>query len=199
MPSLPIHPISILFVVLSLVFSSAAVLLARAQLARVTSMSSGQTRLLAKKLARLPEADRALELRRQALPDRFEWRIADEALRADETSRAAAVDAVLADVALELETRSAWPRAAVRLAGASGVFFMALELALRLFVSVAVVLILVGIFSAVVCLTIERRAAAISTELRRSIDALVDVLELRGSVVDARRRRTVTVRRSRRR
>jgi hypothetical protein len=168
---------------------------------RVSSMLSEQTPALVKKLARLPEAERLLELRRQALPNSAAWRIADEALHADEAGRAAAVDSVLADVQLELEARSMWPRAAVRIAGASGVLLMALELSLRLEVFVAVILLLVGIFSAIVCMTIERRVSSISTELRRNIDALVDVLELRTTREDRRHRAALlsTARRSRRR
>ncbi|MBK9265601.1 MAG: hypothetical protein IPM54_38155 [Polyangiaceae bacterium] len=201
MPHLPIHAISIVFLVLSVVFSAIAVLLARAQLVRVTALSSGQTHSLAKKIARLPEAERLSELRRKAPSGSIEWRIADEALGVDASNRAAVVDSVLAEVALELEARAMWPRAAARIAGASGVLLMALELALRLDVVVAVILLLVGLFSAIVCLTIDRRASAISLELRRSIDALVDALELRGSA-DVGRRQTSSVsipRRSRRR
>ena len=199
MTRLPIDTISILFLVLGVISSAAAVLLARAHRVRLSSMSSGQTPALTKKLARLPEAERLAELHRQAVPNSVEWRIADEALRADEAGRASAVDSVLADVELELEARSMWPRAAVRIAGASGVFLMALELSLRLDVVVAVILLLNGIFSAIVCMTIERRVSSISTELRKNIDALVDVLDLRGPL-DVRRRQTAqhpTVRRSR--
>jgi biopolymer transport protein ExbB/TolQ len=196
----PIHAISIFLLVLSVIFSSAAVILARGHLLRISSMSSGQTPALVKKLARLPAADRLVELRRQAAPSSVEWRVAEEALGADEAGRAAAVDSVLADVQLELEARSMWPRAATRIAGASGVLLMALELSFRLEVIVAVILLLTGIFSAIVCMMIERRVSSISTELRRNIDALVDVLELRSR--DDRRHPTAplsTVRRPRRR
>ncbi len=172
---------SLVFLVLHIAISIAAVLLARAHLVRVQSMLSGQTRPLVTQLARLPEAERLDALRRKASADTLEWRIADEALQVGEPYQAAAVDAVLADVSLGLEERSHWPRAAARIAGSSGVLLMALELALRLEVFVAVILLVGSIVSVIVCLSIDRRAAAISAERCRDIDALVDVLGLRGS------------------
>lgn len=172
--------IAILFLVLSALVSTATLLLARAHLVRVTSILSGQTGALVKKLARLPIAERMGELRRQAQRGSIDWRIADEALQADEAYRAAAVDSVLADVALELEARAMWPRAAMRIAGASGVLLMALAISLHRQVFVAVIVLLMGIFSAIACMTIQRRALVIATEIRRNVDALVDVLELRG-------------------
>lgn len=120
------------------------------------------------------------ELRRHALPSSIEWRIADDALQADEAFRASAVDSVLADVALELDARATWPRAAIRIAGASGVLLMALAISLHLETVVAIIVLLIGICSALVCMSMERRALAISNEIRRSLDALVDVLALRG-------------------
>ncbi len=182
---------------MSVVVSIATLSMARAHLVRVSKLSSGQTSSFTKKIARLPAADRMSELRRQASPQSIEWRIADDALHVDETSRAAAVDSVLAEVALELEARATWPRAAIRIAGASGVLLMALAISLHLEVFVAVLLLVIGILSALACITLERRALAISTEIRRSLDALVDVLAVRGA--DDVRGRPSSARRSDRR
>lgn len=158
-------------------------------------MSSRQTISLTKKLARVPTVNRLIELRCHASPSTIEWRIADDALQVDETFRASAVDSVLADVMLELEARATWPRAAVRIAGASGVLLMALAISLQLEVVIAVIVLSIGIFSALVCMSLERRALAISKEIRRNLDALVDVLGLRdpqdarGTPTSARRTR----------
>jgi len=159
--------------------SFASYALARSHLLQVTQISSGQTSGLTRKLARLAAAERLDELRRQARPETIEWRIAEEALGANESARASAVDSVLADVALELDSRAMWPKAAVRIAGASGVLLMALSIALHLQAVISVILLLVGIGSAIICTLLERRALSISTEIRLRIDALVDVLELR--------------------
>lgn len=167
------------FLVISGFVSFATYALARAHLVQVLEISSGQTSGLTRKLARLPVADRLEELRRQARPKTIEWRIADEALQAGESARATAVDLVLADVALELDSRAMWPKAAVRIAGASGVLLMALSISLHLPVMISVILLLVGIGSALICAFLQRRALSISTEIRLRIDALVDVLELR--------------------
>lgn len=197
MPLVPFHSTSILLLALSVVVSIATLSLARAHLVRVSKIWSGQTISLTRKIARLPVADRMSELRRHAPPTSVEWRIADETLQVEETFRAAVVDSVLAEVALELEARSTWPRAAVRIAGASGVLLMALAISLHLEVFVAVILLLIGIVSALVCISLERRALAISTDVRRSLDALVDALALRGS--EEARGRPSSVRRSERR
>lgn len=166
--------------------SIATYALARSHLLQVVQISSGQTSGLTRKLARIAAADRLDELRRQARPQTIEWRIAEEALQANEAARASAVDSVLADVALELDSRAMWPKAAVRIAGASGVLLMALSIALHLQPVISIILLLVGIGSAMICTLLERRALSISTEIRLRIDALVDVLELR-----ARRGRSV--------
>lgn len=133
---------------------------------------------MTRKLSRLPVGERLDELKRQACPETIEWRIAEEALQADENARAAAVDSVLADVALELDSRAMWPKAAVRIAGASGVLLMALSISLHMQVVISVILLFVGIGAAIICTFLERRASSISTEVRLRIDALVDVLEL---------------------
>ena len=190
---LPISITSLVFLALHIAISIAAVLLARAHLGRVQTMLSGQTRPLVPQLARLPEAERLDVLRRKASADSIEWRIADEALQVGESHRAAAVDAVLADVSLGLEERSLWPRAAARIAGSSGVLLMALALALRLEVFVAAILLVGSIVSVIVCLSIGSRAAAISAERCRDIDALVDVLGLRGPAQPRRPQKATSV------
>jgi len=182
-PPIPLPPSAILFFVLSIGISIATLLLARAHLVRVEKLLSGQTSALVKKLARMPAPERIGELRRQAPPDSIARRIADEALQADEAYRAMAVDSVLADVALALEARARGPKAGVRIAAASGVLLMALAISFHQQVFVVAVVLLVGFFSAIACMTMDRRALAISAEIRRSIDALVDVLDLRGSDV----------------
>jgi ABC-type multidrug transport system fused ATPase/permease subunit len=179
-PPVSLQNTSVLFLGLSIVVSIATLFMARTHLACVTKLLSRQPISLTKKLGRLPEPDRLSELRRHATPQSIEWRIADEALQVDETFRPLAVDSVLADVALELEARSSWPRAAVRIAGASGVLLMALAISMRLELFVAAIVLVIGIFSALACMTMERRAVAISKEVRRSLDALVDVLGLHG-------------------
>lgn len=179
MATISFHATSILFYLVSLFLSCSAFLLARAQTERLAHLSLGQTPAFYKSLARLPVGERLQALHKQARANSIAWRIADEALRADEPYRAAAVDAVLGEVALELEARAMWPRAAVRIAAASGVLLMALAIALPRNVVVAVVMLVMGIGSAMLCMTMDRRAAAASREIRQSIDALVDVLELR--------------------
>jgi hypothetical protein len=196
-PLVPLHNTSVFFFAVSVVVVVATFLLARAHLVRVTRVLSGQTTSITKKLLRLPKTDRMSELRRLALPESIEWRIADEALQVDEAFRATVVDSVLADIALELEARASWPRTAVRIAAASGVLWMALAIALHLEGFVAIILLLIGIVSALLCLSIERRALDISTEVRRSIDALVDALDLRGPANV--RAKTVATHRSERR
>lgn len=171
--------VSAIFLVTSGILSIATYALARAHFVRVFKISSGQTSGLTRKLSRLPVADRLKELRRQARPNTIESRIADEALGANDSARASAVDSVLADVALELDSRAMWPKAAVRIAGASGVLLMALSISQQAPVMISVIVLLVGIGSAGICAFLERRALAISTEIRLRIDALVDVLELR--------------------
>lgn len=171
--------LSAVFLIISGVVSIATYLLARSHLLRVLKISSGQTSGLTRKLSRMPSSERLAELQRQARPETIEWRIAEEALQANDASRASAVDAVLADVALELEARAMWPKAAVRIAGASGVLLMALAMALHVSPLISIVLLLVGIGSAGICMFLEKRALSVSTEIRLRIDALVDVLELR--------------------
>lgn len=179
MPTIPLHATSILFYLLSIGVSVAAYLLARAQWVRLVRLSEEQTPDLRKKLSRLPVDERLSALHERARVNGIAWRIADEALRVDEVHRAAAVDAVLADVALALEARAIWPRAAVRITAASAVLLMALAIALYRDMVVAVIVLVLGIGSAILCMMMDRRALAASTEIRQSIDALVDVLELR--------------------
>lgn len=201
MTTIPLHATSILFYLLSIAISLAAYLLARAQWVHLVRLSGGQTHDLRKKLSRLPADERLSALHEHARVDGIAWRIADEALRVDEAYRAAAVDAVLADVALELEARAMWPRAAVRITAASGVLLMALAIALYRDVFVAAIVLVMGIGSAIVCMMMDRRALAVSTEIRQDIDALVDVLELRAPIAasGARKASSRSERRTRRR
>jgi hypothetical protein len=132
------------------------------------------------------------------LPKTIERRIADEVLPVDEPQRAAVVDAVLADIALELEGRALWPRASMRISAASGVLLMALAITLRLETFVAFILLLIGICSALVGMAIERRVTAMAIDIRRHVDALIDVLQLRGKTT-TRASMSRVERRSRRR
>lgn len=179
MPTAALQTTSLVFLALSFVVSLSTWALARAYLRQVIHLSSGQTSDLVRKLSRAPAAERLRELQRQSSPDSIARRIADEAMPVDETQRAAAVDAVLADIALELESRALWPRAAIRISAGSGVLMMALAIVLRLEAFVAFILLLVGICSALVCMAIDRRAASMAVEIRGHVDALIDVLALR--------------------
>ena len=154
--------------------------MARVYLQQVTRLSLGQTSEIVRKLSRVPADQRLRELQRQSLPETIERRIADEVLPADETQRAAVVDAVLADIALEYESRALWPRASIRISAASGVLLMALAITLRLEAFVAVILLLIGICSAIISMAIERRVTSMAINIRHHIDTLIDVLELRG-------------------
>lgn len=181
MPLVPLQGIAIVLLSLGFLVAFATFVLARAHLGRVKRLALGQTSALVRPLSRLPVADRLLELKSRSSPQTIAWRIADEALRADETQRAAVIDDVLSEIALELEARALWPRAAVRIAGASGVLLMAVSISLRVEVFVPIVLLLNGIFAAVICMMIQQRAETCATDVRRDIDALIDALGLRES------------------
>lgn len=179
MPLVPLRGLSILLLSLGLVVSLATFFLARVQLIQVKALSIGQTAAFNRALARLPVADRLLELKNRSSSQTIARRIADEALLVDEPLRAAAIDEVLGDLALSLEARASWPRAAVRIAGASGVLLMAVSISLHAEVFVSVVLLLSGIGSAIVCMMIQQRAEAVATQIRREVDALIDALGVR--------------------
>lgn len=188
MPFVPLQGISIVLVSLGFLVAFATFVLARAHLRRVKTLVLGQTSAFVRTLSRLPVNERLLELKNRSSSQTIAWRIADEALRADENQRAAVIDDLLSEIALELEARALWPRAAVRIAGASGVLLMAVSISLRVEVFVPIVLLLNGIFAAVVCMMIQQRAETWATDVRRDIDALIDALGLRESpLMDGRR------------
>lgn len=197
MPIVPLQNTSLVLLALSLIFTLAAFSLARAYLVQVIKLSSGQTPALVRTILRVPVPERLSELKRRAEPQSIAWRIADEALLVSEPQRASAVDSVLAEVALDLEARSMWPRAAVRISGASGVLLMAVAISLRVEMFVPVVLLIVGIFGAIVCLMAQRQAKMQADEIRRTVDALIDALQLRG-LPDVRRRSADEARNERR-
>lgn len=188
MPFVPLQGISIVLVSLGFLVAFATFVLARAHLGRVKTLALGQTSAFVRTLSRLPASERLLELKNRSSSQTIAWRIADEALRADETQRAAVIDDLLSEIALQLEARALWPRAAVRIAGASGVLLMAVSISLRVEVFVPIVLLLNGIFAAVVCMMIQQQAETCAKDVRRDIDALIDALGLRESpLMDGRR------------
>lgn len=148
----------------------------------------------------MPATERLTELHRLAPSGSIDWRIADEALQVDDVYRAATIDSVLAEIALELEACAMWPRAAVRIAVASGVFLMAISIVLHRHVLVPISVLAIGLGTAIGCMTLDKRAQAIAIEVRRNVDALVDVLGVRGPVEarDIRGKHSNTQRRERR-
>ncbi len=179
MPTAALQPTSVVFLVIGAVIALAAMALAHTHLREVTRLSSGQTAELVRKIKRLPVQERLRELQRQSLPGSIERRIVEEAGQVDEGQRAFAIDTVLADIALELESRASWPRAAMRISAASGVLLMALAISLHLEVFVAFALLVLGACSAVMCIAVDRRAVSMAGDLRQHIDALIDALALR--------------------
>ncbi|HRI72663.1 MAG TPA: hypothetical protein PK156_50850 [Polyangium sp.] len=198
MPTAALQPISLVFLVIGALIALAAIALAHTHLREVTRLSSGQTAELVRRIKRLPVQERLRELQRQSLSGSIERRIAEEAEQVDEGQRAFAIDTVLADIALELESRASWPRAAMRISAASGVLLMALAISLHLEVFVAVALLALGACSAVVCIAVGRRAVSIASDLRLHFAALIGALALK-NVAEPATPLSRTERRSRRR
>jgi len=176
----------------------AALLLSRAHLERVTRVTSGRTTELTVALKRLPLEARARALSERAPAESVEAKLAACLVREEsDAARDAALDELLAEIELSLESGASWPRAATRIAAYGGLLFAVLTVVSHKGSFGGPVLLVLGFGGAFACAAMGRRARDLASDQRKAVDALVDALVPRdrpASVVDrgpraARRRR----------
>ncbi len=163
-----------LFVVAATLLAGACIALAGGQVARVSRARPSEIDALRSALRRLPFDARAAALAERA-QDSGWLRELGEGLR-DATSpstRVAAANDVLGDVARTLDAGAAWPSAAVRLAAFGGLLLVALGLLAD--AGAVVVTLVAGLagVAAVLAAVAGQRARRASAALREAIDDLV--------------------------
>jgi len=170
----PISSVPVLLIALGALFSAASAIFARAHLKRVTRVASGQTLPLANALKRLPPADRVAALVDRAQAGSLERRLGEDLAQAsDDAARSAAVNDLLLEIELSLESSASWPSAAARIAAYSSLLLAALVVVGGHGLLAAGILVVLGVAAALYCVSIDARAKALSRDVCEAFDALV--------------------------
>ena len=147
--------------------------LSASQLVRVRSAVSSDAESGARRLARLPDADRPAALERAAQPGTWEADLARALANAtDEAPRIAAVNEAVAELGLRLDERAGWPSAAVRLS-AFGTMLLAVVAVIAQRVDLVLPLVGIGGAGVLVCAELARRSRAEAVRRKKAVDALV--------------------------
>lgn len=179
---------ALLLTAASLAIGVTSLLVAWRQLRAVDEVALDDVEPLAIALKRTPRDARLSALVARSAPGTFAHRLGSEALGApNDRARVAFVNELLADVDHALSSRSAWPKAAVRIAVLSGLLLASIAILANVDMSWAIAVASVCAAAGIGCAAAERAVVKRVEDRKRAVDVLVSVvLEPNASIVPNR-------------